>query len=109
MTVAAALTMAGLAALLIAIVYLGAGVLARHRAQNAADLGALAAASAHVRGDERPCARAREIADAQEGPPRVVRCEVDGQDLLIEVVVPVRLGQWGLRSATARARAGPTE
>lgn len=29
--------------------------------------------------------------------------------MLVDVVVPVRLGDFGLREATARARAGPAE
>ena len=107
MTVAAALTIAGLATVLVAIGFVGAGMVARHRAQNAADLGAMAAAAGHVWGQERPCALAQVIVEAQEGGPRVVRCEVDGPDLLVEVAVRVRLGPWGVRAAVGRARAGP--
>ncbi|UQE76920.1 flp pilus-assembly TadE/G-like family protein [Gordonia sp. PP30] len=108
-TIAAALAIAGLATLVVAMSYLGAAVLARHRAQNAADLGALAAASAQLYGGDDPCGRAREIVVAQEGAPRLRTCEVEGQDVLVDVVVPVRLGDFGLREATARARAGPAE
>lgn len=106
-TIAAALVIAGLAVLLVAVLYLGAAVLARHRAQHAADLGALAAAVDAVSGADDPCARARELTTRQDGAPRVTRCARDGQDVLVAVVVRVRLGHWGVREATAQARAGP--
>ena len=98
---------AGLAVLLVAVIYLGAAVLARHRAQHAADLGALAAAVEAVSGADDPCARARELTAEQDGGPRVTRCAPDGQDVLVAVAVRVRLGGWGVRDATAQARAGP--
>ncbi|MFZ2511727.1 MAG: Rv3654c family TadE-like protein [Gordonia sp. (in: high G+C Gram-positive bacteria)] len=108
-TIAAALAIAGLAALLLMVIYLGAAVLARHRAQHAADLAALAGAIAAVHGAANPCARARSIAAAQDGAPQVQRCTLDGQDLLVAVTVRVRLGAWGASEASAHARAGPAE
>lgn len=98
---------AGLAILLVAVLYLGAAVLARHRAQHAADLGALAAAVASIGGADDPCSRARELTAQQDGSPRVTRCALDGQDVLVAVAVHVRLGHWGVREAKAQARAGP--
>ncbi|MFT3660342.1 MAG: flp pilus-assembly TadE/G-like family protein [Gordonia sp. (in: high G+C Gram-positive bacteria)] len=106
-TVTAALTVAGLAALLIAILAVGSAVAARHRAQHSADLSALAAAQVRLLADGDPCAQARALAERQEGTPRVTRCEVLGRDVLVTVQVRVRLGRWGIRDATAQARAGP--
>lgn len=108
-TVAGALAIAGLAVLLLVVIYLGAAVLARHRAQNAADLAALAGAIAALHGADNPCARARVLASVQEGAPSLQRCAVDGQDVLVVVTVRVRLGSLGVREATAQARAGPAE
>lgn len=104
---AAALALAALAALLLAVIYLGAAVLARHRAQNAADLAAHAGAVAALDGADDPCARAREFTVVQDGAPRLQRCVVDGQDVLVAVSVQVRLGSWGVREARGQARAGP--
>lgn len=67
-TIAAALAIAGLATLVVAMSYLGAAVLARHRAQNAADLGALAAASAQLYGGDYPAG-----GRARSSSPRKVR------------------------------------
>ncbi|MFM9376985.1 Rv3654c family TadE-like protein [Gordonia sp. VNK21] len=106
-TITAAAVIVALAALLIAVVVVGAAVLARHRAAAAADLGALAGAAAAAGGDGDPCAAARTIVIAQPGAARLQDCEVLGRDVRIRVSVPVRLGQWGVREAHARARAGP--
>lgn len=106
---AAALAIAGLAAVLLMVIYLGAAVLARHRAQHAADLAALAGAIGAINGAADPCARTRGIAAAQDGMPRMERCALDGQDVLVAVTVDVRLGSWGVREARAVARAGPVD
>lgn len=100
---------AGLAVLLVAMLYVGAAVVARHRAQSAADLVALAGASAQLTGEGEACAEARLLAAKQEGAPRVVRCTVDGDDVQVRVAVSVRLGRFGVREATAVARAGPVK
>jgi hypothetical protein len=47
--------------------HLGAAVIARHRAEAAADLAALAAAARAVEGAEPACRRAREVATASGG------------------------------------------
>lgn len=91
------------------VTYFGAAVVARHRAQGAADLGALAAATSVMWGDGEPCERARVIVGRQEGAARMTSCALDGEDAVVSVVVDVRLGRWGVREATAQARAGPTE
>lgn len=81
--------------------YLGSAVVARHRAQAAADLAALAAAARLSSGAEAACARAAAVARAM----RVAdtRCEVDGLDVVITARVPVIFAG----AARAAARAGP--
>ncbi|WP_308066247.1 Rv3654c family TadE-like protein, partial [Mycobacterium fragae] len=73
--------------------YLGAAVVARHRAQAAADLAALAAAARLPAGPETACARATNVA-------RVMRidrigCAVDDLDVVVTVQVRVPIGGWG--------------
>ncbi|ATD69269.1 MULTISPECIES: Rv3654c family TadE-like protein [Gordonia] len=106
-TVLGAFAIAALAAVLIMVIYVGAAVLARHRAQAAADLSALAAAADHVAGESDPCAAARTLAATQRPSAEVVSCRIDGEDVLVSVRVPVDLGRFGMRSAGASARAGP--
>ena len=107
-TVAGAAVVAALAVLLVGALYVGAAVLARHRAQSAADLSALAAASAQLDGDD-GCAAARSLVSAQEGAPVIDRCVVDGDDVQVWVTVSVRLGRLGVKEAVAVARAGPAD
>lgn len=100
---------AGLAVLLVAVLYVGAAVVARHRAQSAADLVALAGTAVQVASGGGACAEARRLAAKQEGAPRVVRCTVQGDDVQVRVAVEVSLGRFGVREATGVARAGPVE
>ncbi|CAA9225654.1 MAG: hypothetical protein AVDCRST_MAG57-766 [uncultured Blastococcus sp.] len=94
------LAVVGLAAVLV-----GAAVVARHRASGAADLAALAAAVRAVAGGD-ACATAAEIARANAA--ELTDCAVGAGSVVdVEVSVPVRLGELGVFSATARARAGP--
>ncbi|WP_343061746.1 Rv3654c family TadE-like protein [Mycobacterium vicinigordonae] len=82
-------------------VCLGSVVVARHRAQAAADLAALAAAAQLPQGVSAACVRATTVARQM----RVadVECRLDGLDMIVTVEVPiVRIG-----SARASARAGP--
>jgi secretion/DNA translocation related TadE-like protein len=83
----------------------GAAHVARHRAQSAADLAALAGAARAIEGSSAACARATELATANGA--RLTRCELDGLDLTVAVeVTPAPVT--GLdRAATATARAGP--
>lgn len=89
------------AVLLVAALILCSAVIASHRARSAADLAALAAASAP--GQE--CAQARRIAGLHGA--ELGECVVDGAD--VEITVTVRpagaAARWG--PAGARARAGP--
>ncbi|MGZ6779547.1 MAG: Rv3654c family TadE-like protein [Mycobacterium sp.] len=77
---------------------IGSAVIARHRAQAAADLSALAAAASVPEGAALACNRASVIAEAMSA--GVVECRVDDLD----VVVTVRSGP-----ARAAARAGPVD
>ncbi len=81
--------------------YLGSVVVARHRAQAAADLAALAAAAALPSGVAAACTRATAVAHEM----RVddARCRADGLD----VVVTARVGVAFAGAAQAAARAGP--
>ena len=85
--------------------YLGAAVVARHRAQAAADLAALAAAARVPGGAESACAQAGAVARAM----RVssAGCEVDVLDIVVTIEVGPADGRWG--KARAAARAGPAD
>ncbi len=99
------------------VVLAGVAIGARHRAATAADLSALAAASALQRAQlERDpsaaataCATARIIAAANEA--TVDSCQVSGLVVDVTTSVAVRalasFGFLGLDSVSARARAGP--
>jgi secretion/DNA translocation related TadE-like protein len=82
--------------------YLGSVVVARHRAQAAADLAALAAAARLPMGARAACARATAV--AREMRVDDARCEVDDLD----VVVTVRVVAFAA-VARAAARAGPVD
>ena len=83
--------------------YLGSAVVARHRAQAAADLAALAAAARLAAGPEAACAQAKAVARQM----RVSTTGCDVNDLDVVVTVDVRLAAGGSGSARAAARAGP--
>ena len=106
-TVWAAASVAVLTAVLVAALDLGGATVARHRAEAAADLAALAAAGEAARGTEVACGRASAIA-AQMGA-RVVLCQLRGWAALVEVEAGVRLGLLGPVPVRGRAHAGPAE
>lgn len=83
--------------------YLGSAVVARHRAQAAADLAALAAAARLPSGAAVACARATAVAHEM----RVddVGCGVEGLDVVVTARVPVAFAG----AARAAARAGPAD
>jgi secretion/DNA translocation related TadE-like protein len=83
--------------------YLGSAVVARHRAQAAADLAALAAAARLAAGPESACAQARAV--AREMRVSTTGCDVDDLDVVVTVDARVAVGGWA--SARAAARAGP--
>ena len=88
--------MAVLLAVTVGGFHIGSAVVARHRAQAAADLAALAAAVRLPEGPDAACGQASVIAQAMSA--AVVDCTVDDLD----AVVTVRAGK-----AQAAARAGP--
>jgi secretion/DNA translocation related TadE-like protein len=94
----------GLAVLMVVmtgVLWFGAAVVARHRAEGAADLAALAAAVTAVEGEQRACVQARWVVERMG---TVLRsCRLSGWDALVEV--DATFASFG--SAAGRARAGP--
>jgi len=89
----------------VAVVLMGAAVVARHRAGAAADLAALAGAARAVQGGD-GCGEASRLARANAA--QLTGCDVEpGGRVLVTVDVPVALGRLGVFTASARARAGP--
>jgi secretion/DNA translocation related TadE-like protein len=86
-------------------VYLGSAVVARHRAQAAADLAALAAAARLAAGPETACAQAKGV--ARQMGVSTTGCAVDDLDVVVTTEVRLAVGGWG--SARAAARAGPAD
>lgn len=99
------------------VVLAGVAVVARHRAATAADMSALAAASAIARSEgdsdagagSEGCAAANAVALANNAV--VTSCDVTGQvvDVTTRVRIPALswLGSLGLDAVSGRARAGP--
>ncbi|GFG66019.1 hypothetical protein MKUB_35090 [Mycobacterium kubicae] len=102
-TVVAAIMVAVLLCVTVAGVYLGSVVIARHRAQAAADLAALAAAARLPEGAGAACARATAV--AQQMGVGNSQCAVDDLDVIVTAEVPVAFA--GV--ARAAARAGPAD
>jgi secretion/DNA translocation related TadE-like protein len=96
-----------LLAITVACVYIGAAVSARHRAQAAADLAALAAAGRLPLGANAACAYASAVAHGMQV--TVARCAVEQLDIVVAVDATVTLGRFGLGPARAIARAGPAD
>ena len=96
----------GMVFVLIAVVMAtaGAAAVARHRAQAAADLAALAGALRASEGAPTACQRAADVS-AQNGA-RLIECRLDGLDVVVAVeVAPALLS--GVGAARGAARAGP--
>ncbi|MDD7941713.1 flp pilus-assembly TadE/G-like family protein [Actinomycetospora lutea] len=104
-TVLAAAAVGVLVCLLGLGLQVGAATLARHRAESAADLAALAGAREAVRGADVACERSREIAAGNGA--RLVDCAVEGWT--VRVITAARCACLPSVSgeATGRARAGP--
>lgn len=85
----------------------GSAVVARHRADGAADLAALAGAELLVRGDPQPCATAARV--AEDSGARLDSCQVAAGTVLVVAAVEPGWSAWGLDMPPARAsaRAGP--
>lgn len=99
----AAFAVAALIAATVGVAWTGAAVSARHRAQAAADLAALAAAQMLVTGPAAACRGAARIVADMGGAVR--GCQVLGLDVV--VTVGVRTGGPVAAEAVASARAGP--
>ncbi len=84
---------------------LGAAVIARHRAQAAADLAALAGAAYLPGGAASACAQASALARSMGM--TAVACTVDGLDVVVTVEASSALGYTRTGPARAVARAGP--
>jgi secretion/DNA translocation related TadE-like protein len=106
-TVWAAAGVAVIMAALLLGLHLGAAVIARHRAEAAADLAALAAAGHAVHGVGAACLEAKVIAEEMGG--EVGRCLLLEWDAVVEIHVRVPLALPGAGKAVGRARAGPWE
>ena len=103
-TIWTALAAAALVAVAVLGCWLGVAVAARHRAEAAADLGALAAASHAAEGPVRACERAHWVAERMGV--EMLSCTWQRLDALVEVEAR-SLGIAGLPPPSARARAGP--
>ena len=85
----------------------GGAVIGRHRAETAADLTVLAAAMHVLDGESDACAVAADLAGRNGG---VLRsCRTVGADVEVEVARSVHVAGVGMRTAVARARAGPVD
>lgn len=85
--------------------YVGSAVIARHRAQAAADLAALAAATLLPRGLPTACAVAAALAHRMATV--LTSCGAQDLDVIVWIQAPVGLAPPGLSGAQAIARAGP--
>ena len=84
---------------------LGAAVIARHRAQAAADLAALAGAVYLPGGARSACAQVSVLARSMGT--TAVACTVDGLDVVVTVEASSAWGHTRMGPARAVARAGP--
>jgi secretion/DNA translocation related TadE-like protein len=98
----------GLLCVLVAVSFAGVGaaVVARHRAQSAADLAALAAAIHLAEGSDPACRHARRIATANAA--RLVSCRIEISDVIVTTEVRPAGVAAAAGVARASARAGPS-
>ncbi|WP_134144808.1 Rv3654c family TadE-like protein [Mycobacteroides salmoniphilum] len=104
-TIVAVAMMAVLLALTAGGAAVGTAVVARHRAQAAADLSALAGSQRALYGTAPACAEVNAVARRMGA--AVTSCVVEDLDVVVSVDVPVVLGRLGIGPARAAARAGP--
>jgi secretion/DNA translocation related TadE-like protein len=105
-TLVAVAMMAVLMAMTLGGSIVGSAVIARHRAQSAADLAALAAAGRIGSGQRSACAWATSVAAANHS--TVSACTVAELDVIVSVEVAVPFGRLGVGPVRAAARAGPS-
>ncbi len=84
----------------------GGAVVARHRAQAAADLAALAGAMRTWEGETAACERAANLSSRNDA--TLLACRLDGLDVIVTVAVVLELPAT-LGAARASARAGPAD
>ena len=101
----ASVMVAALLAVTVGGAYVGAAVIARHRAQAAADLAALAGAASLPGGAHIACEQASSLARAMGTV--AVACTVDWLDVVVTVEASRSLGPAEMAPARAVARAGP--
>ncbi|MGY1941149.1 MULTISPECIES: Rv3654c family TadE-like protein [Nocardia] len=106
-TVFGCLALVALIGATLLIAQVGFVVVARHRAQAAADLAALAAAGALVEGVDPACDEAEEL--ARRMGTRIRACGATEWDVTVTVERNVPIGLYGDRIVRASARAGPVE
>jgi secretion/DNA translocation related TadE-like protein len=106
-TLVAVAVMAVLLALTLGGVAVGSAVIARHRAQAAADLAALAAAAHLADGAGEACSHAAALVHAMRTV--LTQCAVEDLDVVVAVDASVVFGRMGVGPARASARAGPVE
>jgi secretion/DNA translocation related TadE-like protein len=106
-TVWAAGAVMALVTLLVFGMHLAAATSGRHRAEAAADLGALAGAVHAVDGEPVACAYAARV--ARRMATRLVSCRTVGWEVFVAVEVEPALALPGTGVARGRARAGPAE
>lgn len=106
-TVWAAGAVTVLVVMLVFGLHLAAAISGRHRAEAAADLAALAAASHALDGEQVACAYATRVVDGMAA--RLVSCRVDGWDALVRTAVSPAMTPPGISEAQGRARAGPAK
>jgi len=104
-TVWAAGAVAVLLVMLVFGLHLAAAASGRHRAEAAADLAALAAASHALDGEPVACAYAVRVVEAMTV--RLLSCRVAGWDAFVETTATSALAPPGTGEARGRARAGP--
>jgi secretion/DNA translocation related TadE-like protein len=106
-TVAGAGLVMAVLALFVIEIQLGSAVAARHRAEAAADLAALASAAQAIAGQEAACRSATRVAERMST--TLTSCELHGWDAVVRVSArPARLVEhFGVANATARA--GPVQ
>lgn len=101
----AAILLAGLMTVAAGGLHIGAAVVARHRAQAAADLAALAGAAALPAGVGAACRQAGAVSTAMGT--LLSGCDALRLDVVVSVIVPTR--SWNGGQARAYARAGPVQ
>ncbi|GAB2936197.1 hypothetical protein GCM10027047_36020 [Rhodococcus aerolatus] len=104
-TVLAVGAIGAIVAVMALLLQVGAAVSTRHRAEAAADLGALAAASYALEEEESACGRAGLVAARMGGV--LAECRFDGWAAVVAVTVDGPVSVAGLGSARGVARAEP--